>query len=175
VSRVGATGRLEPTASEWARVRQLEADIVNLAYYEKYEESCRAADELVALVGDLLQAYGRNLKLLAIRAQHALSEADRLTRALAVFQEADARGDSTYRTWAAHILASHYLDGRIDEVQGEKWLSIAEEQARVCGDHQFDDELDRLRGSLEARRRSRTSQARQRTGGRRGRRTTRCS
>jgi hypothetical protein len=156
-------------------VRQLEADVVNFAYDERYEDSCHAADELVALAGDLLEAYGPNLKLLAIRTQHAASEVDRVDGALAVYKQAQAAGDSSYRAWAAHILASHYLDRRSDEVEGERWLFMAEEQARACGDDLFDDELDRLRGAFEARRRRRTSQTGHRASGRRGRRTRSCS
>lgn len=161
----------QPSEVEWARVRQMEVDIVTLAYDERYEASCAAADELVAFAAELLDKYGPILRLLAIRASHAVSERDRLSHSLATYQAAEAAGDGGYQAWAAHLLASHYVYGRIDLHEGERWLALAEQQAGLLGDVEFDDELGRLRGIVEARKRPKGGQPMPRVERRGGRRT----
>lgn len=137
---------------ERARIRQLSADIVNLAYFERYEASAEAARELVMLAEELQQKYGPRLELLVVRAEHVLSTPERESLLREIYWQAKARGDVPYEGWAAHSLASHYVDAAWNLPEAERWLAITQELLGESDDEYVTDDLDRLGGILRARR-----------------------
>jgi hypothetical protein len=152
-------------ASEWARVRELQAEIVNFAYHDQYEASGQASYDLVALAAELEAKYGPLPALLAIRADHVTSLDARESLLHETYRQAECRNDAAYQAWAAVSLASHYVDVVPDMRKAEHWASVAEVQSLRLGDPRLDEDIDRLRGVLTARQRRAMVQ------GPRGRRT----
>jgi hypothetical protein len=141
------------SASDWARVRELLADIVNYAYHDQYEASDQASQELLALASELEAKYGPLPALLAIRADHVVSLEARESLLHDTYRQAELRKDAAYQAWAVVSLASHYVDVVPDLTKAEHWVSVAEAQSRLFGDPRFDEDVDRLRGILTARQR----------------------
>jgi hypothetical protein len=139
------------------RVTNLRCEIVNFAYHENYEASDLAARELVELVAGLEAKYGPLPSLLAIRAEYATSSGEQARLLHAAYEEAERRGDFAGQAWAAHSLASHYVEGVEDEGQASLWLSRAEAHAELLTDELAGDELARLRSILVARQRRKAS------------------
>ena len=117
--------------SDWARVCQLQADIVNFAYHDQDEASENAAQELVALATELEAEYGPLPALLAIRADHVRSVEARESLLHDTYREAESRKDAGYQAWASVSLASHYVDVVSDLTKAEEWLSVAEAQSSL--------------------------------------------
>jgi hypothetical protein len=153
------------SSEDWRRVRELTAEIVTLSGEERYEASEQATHELLDVLADLQRKYGPMPSLLAIRADHTYSLEERESLLLAAYHEAKHRADLQNQTWLSHSLAAHYLDAVGNDMAGERWLVVAEHSLLQFDAELVAEELARLRGMLDARRRPRLRL------GRRGRRT----
>jgi hypothetical protein len=150
------------SAEDRSRIKALTAEIVNLAYHERYDASAQAAQHLVALTVDLEAKYGLLPTLLALRADYVTSSSEREGLLHAAYEEAGRRGDSGDQAWIAYSLASHYVDAMRDDTQGSLWLSLAEERVDMVADELAADDLARLRGILNARQGRKTKTRRDR-------------
>ena len=141
-----------PSEEEWAQIRVIQADIVNLAYHERYEASVAAGEELVALMVSLRQKYGRLAALLAIHAEHVNCSSDREVLLHDTYRCARATGAAAYEAWAAQSLAWHYVNAAPALTEAERWLSVAESLSGGPTDERVLEDLAHLRGILRSRR-----------------------